>query len=67
MNIKLFLKGVLLYVTLLICMLTAMGIDSLYDQGYIIQTIIIIVGLIYWCKKTITMEEINILFLNKTE
>lgn len=61
MNIKLFFKGVLLYVTLLICMLTAMGIDSLYDQGYFIWAVIIVAGLIYWCKKIITKEELDIL------
>lgn len=64
MNIKLFLKGLLLYTTFIVGMLAAMGIDSIYDKGYFVWTIIIVAGLIYWCKKVITEEEFNILSLN---
>lgn len=63
MNIKLFLKGLLLYTTFIVCMLAAMGIDSLYDKGYFVWTIIIVAGFIYWCKKVITEEEFNTLSL----
>lgn len=63
MNIKLFLKGLLLYTTFIVGMLAAMGIDSIYDKGYFVWTIIIVAGLIYWCKKVITEEEFNTLSL----
>lgn len=65
MNIKLFLKGLLLYTTFIVCMLAAMGIDSLYDKGYFMWTIIIVAGLIYWCKEVITEEEFNTLSPDK--
>ena len=69
MNIKLILKGILFYTTFLVCMLAIGGIDSLYDNGYFIETIIVVVGLIYLCKKYITEKEYDILtlsnFLNK--
>ena len=62
MNTKLFLKGVLLYTTFIVCMLAIGGIDSLYDNGYFFETILIIGGLIYLCKKIIAEEELNTLF-----
>lgn len=65
MNIKLFLKGVLLYVTFLVCFLAIGSIDSLYDKGYFFETIIVVAGLIYSCKKTISEKEFDILSLNK--
>lgn len=61
MNTKLSLKGILLYVTITICILAIGGIDSIYDKGYLIETIIIILSLIYLCKKVITREELKIL------
>ena len=63
MNTKLFLKGVLLYTTFIVCMLAIGGIDSLYDNGYFFETIFVVGGLIYLCKKTISEEEFNILTL----
>lgn len=65
MNTKLFLKGVLLYITFIVCMLAIGGIDSLYDNGYFFETILVAGGLIYLCKKTISEEEFNILSLYK--
>lgn len=65
MNTKLFLKGVLLYTTFIVCMLAIGGIDSLYDNGYFFETILVVGGLIYLCKKTISEEEFNILSLDK--
>lgn len=61
MNIKLFLKGLLLYTTILVCVLMVMCIDSLYDKGYFAGTIIVAAGLVYWCRKIITEEEFNTL------
>lgn len=65
MNIKLITKGVLLYITFLSCIIAAMGIDSLFDKGYIIETACIIVGLVYLCEKNITEEEFNTLTFSK--
>ena len=42
-------------------MLAIGGIDSLYDNGYFFETILVVGGLIYLCKKTISEEEFNIL------
>lgn len=65
MNAKLFLKGVLLYITFTVCMLAVGGIDSLYDNGYFFETILVVSGLIYLCKKTISEEEFEILSFDK--
>ena len=64
-TIKLVLKGILLYITIIVCMLSAMGIDSIYENGYFIIDIVICAGLIYTCYKTINKEEIDTLTLNK--
>ncbi len=61
MKIKLILKGVLLYVTLLVCIIAIGGIDSLYDNGYFFETILVAGSLIYLCKKVITKEEFDTL------
>lgn len=65
MNIKLIIKGMLLYITFLLCILAAMGIDSLCDKGYIIETLCVIIGLVYLCEKNITEEEFNTLTFSK--
>lgn len=65
MNAKLFLKGVLLYITFIVCMLAVGGIDSLYDNGYFFETILVVGGLIYLCKKIISEEEFEILSFDK--
>lgn len=64
-KIKLVFKGILLYITFIVCMLSAMGIDSIYDQGYFFIDVILCAGLIYTCYKTINEEELDILTLNK--
>lgn len=61
MNIKLIIKGMLLYITFLFCIIAAMGIDSIYDKGYFIQTATIMISLIYLCERYITEEEFNTL------
>lgn len=65
MIIRLIIKGVLLYVTLLICLITIGGIDSIYDNGYLIEVLLIVASLIYLCKTVISKEELDILLLNK--
>lgn len=62
---KLIVKGVLLYVTTLVALLYMMGIDSIYDNGYFIHGIILVLILIGVCYKTIDREELEILTLNK--
>lgn len=64
MNTKLFLKGALLYITFIVCFLVIGGIDSLYDEGYFFETIIVVAGLIYLCERTISKEEFEVLSLN---
>lgn len=64
-SVKLVLKGILLYTTIIVCIISAMGIDSIYDRGYSFVDIVLCVGLIYTCYKTINEEELNILTLNK--
>ena len=67
-KIKLVFKGILLYITFIVCVLSAMGIDDIYDKGYFLIDIVICAGLIYSCYKTINEEELNILLLsNHTE
>lgn len=65
MKIKLIIKGVLLYVTTFIVILWICGIDSIYDNGYFIYSIFIVIALVYTCYKTISMEEFEILTFDK--
>ena len=63
--IKLTLKGILLYTTMILAILYICGVDSIYDNGYFLPATGIVVLLIYICYKTITEEEANILSGNK--
>ena len=62
---KLIIKGVLLYVTTLVTLLYMMGIDSIYDNGYFIHGLILVLILVGVCYKTINKEELEILTLSK--
>jgi hypothetical protein len=62
---KLIIKGVLLYVTTLVTLLYMMGIDSIYDNGYFIHGLILVLILVGVCYKSINKEELEILTLNK--
>lgn len=64
-TIKLILKGILLYTTMILAMLYICGVDSIYDNGYFLPATGIVALLIYICYKTITEEEANILSGNK--
>lgn len=64
-TIKLILKGILLYTTMIAAMLYVCGVDSIYDNGYFIPATGIVALLIYICYKTITEEEADILSGNK--
>lgn len=64
-TIKLILKGILLYTTMILAMLYICGVDSIYDNGYFLPATGIVTLLIYICYKTITEEEADILSGNK--
>ena len=64
-TIKLILKGILLYTTIIAAILYICGVDSIYDNGYFLPATGIVALLIYICYKTITAEEVNILSGNK--
>lgn len=61
----LFIKGLLLYVTALFISLFIMGIDSIYDQGYLVKGIIIGAILYIACLKSISYDELKILTFQK--
>ncbi len=62
---KLFLKGLLLYVTLFIVLLWLSGIDSIVEQGYFIPWTLTIIVLITACCKIISYRELIKLSLVK--
>lgn len=62
---KLIIKGVLLFVTTLVTLLYMMGIDSIYDNGYFIHGLILVLILVGVCYKTINKEELEILTLSR--
>lgn len=61
-NIKLVFKGILLWVSTLIVLLSVCGIDSIADKGYgwFFGTIVLNIMLILACLYTITEEEYKI-------
>ena len=60
-TIKLICKGILLYITMIITMIFVAGIDSLSNKG-LLTGIIIVVALIYACKKVkYTNAELDII------
>ena len=61
MNYKFILKGVLLYITAITVTIFIMGVESIYDKGYIIPSVIICAVLCYTCYKLISEEEFKIL------
>ena len=62
---KLVIKGVLLYVTILVTLLYMMGIDSICNNGYFFQGLILVLILIGICYKTISKDEFEMLTLYK--
>ena len=62
---KLILKGVLLWVTTFTIILFMSGVDSIYDNGYFIHSIVVCGILCYTCYKLISEEEFKILAFNK--
>ena len=62
---KLILKGVLLWITAFVTVLFIAGIDSIYDNGYFIPSIIVCAVPCYTCYKLISEEELKVLTLSK--
>lgn len=64
-KIKVALKAILLYSTVIICGFSLMAIDDIYDKGFFLIDVVICVALIYSCEKYITKEDTDILFGKK--
>lgn len=64
-NIKLILKGILLWITILTIVIFITGIDSICDNGYFIPMIILCVILGYSCYRTISEKELEIISFYK--
>ena len=64
-KIILVLKGILLYTTTIVCMLSVAGIDDIYDKGYFFTDIAICAALIYACRRTISEDDLDTLSLDK--
>ena len=64
-KLKLIFKGVLLWITAFAVMLFISGVDSIYDNGYFIHSIIVCVVLCYTCYKLISEEELKVLTFAK--
>lgn len=65
-KILLIFKGVLLYTTIIICVVSIASIDSLYDKGYLILDLALCTTLIYTCYKTLNKKDLDALNLNKS-
>lgn len=65
MKLKLIFKGVLLWVTAFAVTLFILGVDSIYDNGYFIHSVIICTVLCLACYKLISKEEFEILTLSR--
>lgn len=71
-NIKLILKGILLWISTLVVLLSVCGIDSIADKGYgwLFGIVVLNIMLILACFNTITEEEYKIVsgynLFNKT-
>ena len=57
---KLILKGMMLWTTAFMTMLFIAGVDSIYDNGYFFQTLILIIVMCCTCFYTITEKEYKI-------
>ena len=62
---KFILKGLLLWATVFAVLLFMSGVDSIYDNGYFIHSIIVCATLCYACYKLISEEEAEVLTLFK--
>lgn len=63
--VKLILKGILLYSTILVLMLVIMAADSLFDTGYLLISSIIIAILYLLCRQYLTARDLIKLSLTR--
>ena len=64
-RLKLIFKGVLLWVTALAVTFFISGVDSIYDSGYFVHSIVVCVALCYACYRLISERELEILTFSK--
>jgi hypothetical protein len=67
-NLKLILKGMLFYSSLLLTVMLLMGIESIIEQdcyGLLFCWILLLISLWAICKKIISEKELNILTFSK--
>lgn len=62
---KFIIKGMLLWTAAFVTILFVAGVDSIYDNGYFIHSIIVCITLCYASYKLISKEEFEILTLSK--
>ena len=63
-KIKLIIKGMMVWITILSTLLFITGIDSISDTGYFFQTLIAVMKMCYACFKFVSKEEYKrIMFL----
>lgn len=60
-TIKLILKGILFYTTIITVMVLVVCVDALCDNGYLFIGVSIIAALVYTCYKTISERDLYIL------
>ena len=60
---KFIIKGILLWTTGFVTVFFIAGIDSIYDNGYFFQTLIVVVMMISCCYKLLSEKEFEILSL----
>lgn len=64
-KIILALKGILFYTTFIVCTISVMRIDGIYDKGYFFADIAVCAALICACCKTLSKEDFDTLSLDK--
>ena len=64
-KLKLILKGALLWITAFAIIFFISGVDSIYDSGYFIHSIIVCVALCYACYRLISEEELEVITFSK--
>lgn len=64
-QLKMVLKGILLYITAIVAFVWVAGIDSIMDNGYFIEFTLVLAALIYACYKTMSEDEVDTLLGNK--
>ena len=53
------LKGLLFYITIISLVLTVLSIDSLYDNGYLLIQIPLLILLVFICSKIISKKDVK--------